>query len=536
MSSSFIGKENFLRKSCALKSRCIYISKGLLHNPFGFLFKRKELLLLIVLATLFTLFFSRTTSPLYHTYGYDSAAYMLAGQGMWEGKLPYLDFALNKGPMLYFLMALAQIVFRGSFGVWCFQTICCFLCLVLVERISAFLLKDAFVLRVIVSCSYLFYLALVYEGGNLTEEYSNLFSLFAIYLFFRAIFKNELHKKYVAILLGMCAMSVAFIRINDIALIAAVLFCCLLNILAKKERVGTIIRFCGYGLLGGLIITIPTIAYLWSNGLIKPMWFNYIVLNGGWLYGSFREILLQRVTLLQTDYGMTSVFPMVIACILGLILYRKAEEPKTMISIFLICGSTFVLISQYISPTGFFHYLITSAIIFSLTSATLFHILIPVISKHKMNLIVTVLVLFSIYYFEFFDANIAKLKYAVYSNNPEMIQMQMQQIELAEEIPVEDKNSVLAIDVPLSWYAINNIYPYEPWVFLRWALARSQQLTLNFEYRFTNEPPKWVVLKQTDILKQMGSSKAEDFFIKNYINKQTNAFGTLYKYEPLKES
>ncbi len=53
--------------------------------------------------------------------GYDSAFFLLVGQGMTKGLLPYRDFFDMKGPYLFFIEYLGQLVSYGRLGIFLVQ-------------------------------------------------------------------------------------------------------------------------------------------------------------------------------------------------------------------------------------------------------------------------------------------------------------------------------------------------------------------------------------------------------------------------------
>ena len=81
--------------------------------------ERRMLAVSALIAAALLLFFSRC-SPLYPTNPWGEAkAFFTVGRGMLAGKLPYRDLALNAGPLVYGLHALAALVSPDGFtGVW----------------------------------------------------------------------------------------------------------------------------------------------------------------------------------------------------------------------------------------------------------------------------------------------------------------------------------------------------------------------------------------------------------------------------------
>ena len=81
-------------------------------------------LLIVLIAELYLLYCSVTTSPLYENYfGGDSAFFILVGKGMKYGYLPYRDFFDMKGPWLFVIEWIGQLVSEGRFGAFFLQSV-----------------------------------------------------------------------------------------------------------------------------------------------------------------------------------------------------------------------------------------------------------------------------------------------------------------------------------------------------------------------------------------------------------------------------
>jgi len=80
---------------------------------------RTELIILIVSAVV-TITVVSTCSPLFPFNPWDDAnCFFTLGRGIIHGKVPYRDLYEQKGPLLYFLYALAALISEKSFtGAW----------------------------------------------------------------------------------------------------------------------------------------------------------------------------------------------------------------------------------------------------------------------------------------------------------------------------------------------------------------------------------------------------------------------------------
>ncbi|MBQ1738745.1 MAG: hypothetical protein II108_00735, partial [Clostridiales bacterium] len=84
----------------------------------------KLYLVCLLIATAFAAIYSTSTTPLMKdNWGCDSAFFILVGQGMTKGLLPYRDFFDMKGPFLFFLEYIGQMISYGRTGAFIIQCI-----------------------------------------------------------------------------------------------------------------------------------------------------------------------------------------------------------------------------------------------------------------------------------------------------------------------------------------------------------------------------------------------------------------------------
>lgn len=126
---------------------------------------------LILAAMLFVFLFSFTKTPLLaQRQGYDSFYFITTGRQIINGGVPYLDFFDMKSPLVFFINALGLLIHDGRLGIFIVQ--CIFLAatfLLMHATARLFLGRGAAFFAVL---AVLPFLAAVYDGGNLTEEYS----------------------------------------------------------------------------------------------------------------------------------------------------------------------------------------------------------------------------------------------------------------------------------------------------------------------------------------------------------------------------
>lgn len=196
----------------------------------------------LVAAVLFTAVFSQSTTPLAkNSWGFDSAFFILVGQGMTKGLLPYRDFFDMKGPYLFLIEYIGQRICYGRTGIFIVQCFNISLCLYIVGKMSdLFATKLIWLHRVIAFLTVLAVAAVNYEKGNLTEEYclpALLLSLYFCIKYFKGVEagKGFKHPLLYSLFYGAAVGFICFIRITNAATVGAVLAVVFLFLLLKKE-------------------------------------------------------------------------------------------------------------------------------------------------------------------------------------------------------------------------------------------------------------------------------------------------------------
>ena len=143
---------------------------------------------LVLYALILLLWYSYTTSPLYNRIGFDSAIFKIIGIGILEGKVPYRDLFDHKGPVIFFINALGQLISPGRAGLFLLQTVslsCAFVLIYKISRLFSSVKKSAAIALLIG----LFMTALG-VGGNQVEEWELPWQLLSVYLDLRNLLRH----------------------------------------------------------------------------------------------------------------------------------------------------------------------------------------------------------------------------------------------------------------------------------------------------------------------------------------------------------
>ena len=254
-----------------------------------------KLLLLPVIATLFLLLVSWTTSPLATMESGDSSIYKLLGMGILHGKLPYVDLFDNKGTYLYLINAFGMWLIPGRWGIFVIQVVSLSVTLYFFYRTARLFCssKTAFISVLLT----LFLLAGCCHGGNHVEEYMLPFISLSFYLVTDLFMAPEpmhktLWKRFLA--WGICFGVVLMLRPNDAVGFFGGLMIGVLCWLAQRKEwrqtvVGSILFFAG-----AMVALAPIVIWYASEDALSGLWYGVYGANSkmaGGMVGQLATLL-----------------------------------------------------------------------------------------------------------------------------------------------------------------------------------------------------------------------------------------------------
>ena len=248
---------------------------------------RSELVILIMSAAV-TITFVSASSPLYPFNPWDDAnCFFTLGRGIIHGYVPYRDLYEQKGPLLYFIYALAALISEKSFiGGWIVECISASLFAVFSWKTAKLFVEPS---KYAISVMPLF-LGITYTikmfnfGGNAEELCFPLLTI-ALYFGLQAIVKGDgLPEKKEALLIGLFTGIVFWIKYTFLGFFAG--FCLYILVLTIKRKSfvklwSLVWRF----VTGIIIISIPVLIYFAANKALDSLWEAYFY-NNMFLYHS----------------------------------------------------------------------------------------------------------------------------------------------------------------------------------------------------------------------------------------------------------
>ena len=204
----------------------------------------------------------------------DSSVFRNIALMMRNGKMPYLDTFDHKGPLIYIINYIGQIIAYDS-GIWLIEVINLTVTMYFLYKIARIKCDRFFsVIVTFISITPLFE---YFQGGNFTEEYALPLITISLYYFLEYLLKNNVNNRRVLIC-GMCMGGVLMLRPNMISI--WIVFCAYIffkDIYEKKYQ--ELIKFIEFFLIGIIVVIIPILIWLGVNGALYDFWNDYIIFN-----------------------------------------------------------------------------------------------------------------------------------------------------------------------------------------------------------------------------------------------------------------
>ena len=425
--------------------------------------------------------FAYNNSPLVERLGEDGGIYLLMGKNLTQGGILYKSLFDHKGPIIFFINALPQLIIKGPFGVWCLEVICMFISVRVLYQLAYKLVKTPS--AVLVPMIYLWGTCLFLAGGNYTEEFGNLFCILSLAIFINWIEgeKKELTSSQ-AYILGVYLSLVFFMRPNNIALIAVVIgFIGIYTLKYMPNKAG---RYIVYGILGIVTISLPLFLYHFQQGNTLEM-LNATILHNLRYCG-------EGITTMRRSMRLDSPFKRGIFFYLCISLYafiRCKIYKDNLYAIFLGASTVVVLLSVVIGGREYIHYLVIAMPVVALASMLILKHATKDLKKFlslRLNLVILVA--------------IALMSYNCYSigkpfERRSIIKDYKDQAKvLGAYIPEEERNQVFGYDVPAMWFYINDMMPcYNYFTMQSWMAKSDLTIEEGVNHFVTSQRPKWIV-------------------------------------------
>ncbi len=275
----------------------------------------KYILLYLILAAGLIIFCVSKSSPLYpFNDWFDANCYFTVGKSFWKDLVVYKDLFEQKGPLLYFLHALAYLVSHDTFlGVYFLEVIAAsFFAYFSYKIILLFSKKPLWVFIPLVMT--IIYTSASFSHGDSAEEFCLPLLTYGLYLLLKNQKTNEPLTFIEALLLGLTSGMVLWIKFSLLGFYLGWIIIPVITYLKNKKykELGTL--FWGI-VLGVIIITLPFFIYFLVNNALTD-WFTvyfydniFIYHQSGSLINAFTKTISSNPWLwLLILAGLTSLF------------------------------------------------------------------------------------------------------------------------------------------------------------------------------------------------------------------------------------
>jgi len=425
------------------------------------------------------------TTPLGPSIGSDNAIYMTMGTALARGYAPYTQIFDHKGPLVFVLQTIPQLLSGGYSlpAVFVQQIVFLFVCLLLLDVIS----RELGAPGVLVQLIYLALIAVNVGGGNLTEEYTNVFTLVGILIILRT-FKAGLPEKpdgvFVrALVLGAMNMLCFLTRANNVLVICAMTLALAVWMLLAR-RLDLLVRCMGGFVLGLLAAALPVVLWLAMNGALAESVYGAILHNmmyaetGG---GSRLRMLLFDV------YGHKAIL-MAALSLLGAATYIR-RNPALAFS--MAAGAAAAGLAAFISHKFYQHYLLLGAPLAAVGAARGF----AVCRKYRIKTYRTLAAMAALVCVVFLSVEGVKISRWRVIERGDWDTYTREAQELYALVPQEDQDSFMGYRVEPKWYVAAKALPCMRFYFLQEILADADPKVMDeIVDTFHTDPPKWLVI------------------------------------------
>lgn len=445
-------------------------------------------LIALALAVVFSLFFYSCNTPLGPAIGSDNAMYLTMGTALARGYAPYSDIFDHKGPLLFILQAIPQMFAGGysTLAVFVQETLFLWACLLVLARMARRLGVPA----VFVQMIYLALYAPLTDGGNLTEEYANLFTLAGLDVML-AVFGEGLTKDgekrltAPALCMGALATLCFMTRANNALVLVGAVGALALYLIAAKKWAGLGRCVLGF-VLGCLLATAPIAVWLASRGALSDAVYGSLLHN--MMYAETQGQSRLR-TLLFESYGHYAMFLAALSC-LGAAC-ASVRTKRLALPLAMAAGAACGGFAAFISHKFYNHYLMLSVPMAALGAAQVLAFIRERITRRLHGVCcaaaaVSVLAL-------------AVSGAAVYARR-EADHAAMQALTpdakaLYALVPEDERDAFMAYRVEPKWYVAAKALPCMRFYFLQEILADADPAVMDeIVEEFENDPPKWLVI------------------------------------------
>lgn len=314
-------------------------------------------------------------SPLYDVIKIDQNVFAQIGLLIIDGGTPYVDLFDHKGPIIYFIYALGELL-NYKYGVFFLQIVNLIISFTIWYKTARLLCSERWALFASFATSALFLAYL--EGGAATEEFNILPISIPIYFYIRGYKNNSFFLPSVEYLItGVCIGVCLMTRMNNMAIIAGLalylLGCHLIN--KRFKEVGKAVLLV---LLGIVVVILPILGFFFYKAGYEGLYqlyfgtfamnfeymANYAVSGVSWVRNAFLYapfIILGFIASIKYTKDKELIIPLLLSLLIGIVTmganmfrhYFVILVPMAFLTIIILVRSESMRLSVLISLLSF---------------------------------------------------------------------------------------------------------------------------------------------------------------------------------------
>ncbi len=426
-------------------------------------------------------------TPLGPSIGSDNAMYLTMGTALARGYAPYTEIFDHKGPLLFLLEMIPQC-FAGGYQtgtVFLMEVLFLTGCLFAVDRICALLdIKRG---RWIVQLAYLALFSPCVDGGNLSEEYANLFTLVGLILmlctFGGVADTRRKHLFFPAMGMGALTMLAFLTRANNALPLLGVVGGLSVGLIVRQEWKS--LGLCALGFLSGCAAALLPIAlWLWHFDALDAAFYGSIVHN--MMYAE-TEGASRVAMLFGSGYGGLAMGMAALTALGAAACFARTRQKEVPLA--MLAGALGAGAAAFISHKFYMHYLTLGVPTAALGIAQMLA-LAQRYDKKRITLGMTALVSGAALCLCCAQANARRI-----ADRVGMDAFIEDAQALYAQVSQEDQDSFMAYRVEPKWYVAAEALPCMRFYFLQEILGQADPRVMDeVALRFETDPPKWLVL------------------------------------------
>lgn len=226
----------------------------------------------------FTLIVHPTISPLNPFYFRgDTSIFYLIGACWTEGVMPYRDLFDHKGPFLYLIYSLGEIIWSGKTGVFLLLNLFLSASFFLIYKTSRLYISP--VSSVIVTLLYIVSIGGIL--GGYTEDFSLPFIVWPLFIMLRHLRRGktaDLLPVHSWVIIGACFAFISLLRLNNAALVCGLVLSYGFIMMRNKQFFG-ILRASLFFIIGVILVLLPIALLLSCQGILEDAIFCSYTFN-----------------------------------------------------------------------------------------------------------------------------------------------------------------------------------------------------------------------------------------------------------------